>query len=290
MTPDKWSAKGTLFSKNQKLKCGEKVLDLSMPRVIGVLNITPDSFYDGGRFTNIPEGLNHVERMIADGAAIIDVGAASTRPGAALVPEGVELERLLPYVEAVRKAFPDIIISIDTYRSKVASNAINLGADMINDISGGLFDDKMFGLLSQTGVAYILMHIKGTPGSMQHNPFYEDVVNEISLFFACQVKLLRKMGVENIILDPGFGFGKSVGHNYEILQKLDNFTELGLPVAVGVSRKSMINKVLGTLPSEALNGTTVLNTIAILMGADILRVHDVKEAVEAIELCANFMR
>ena len=290
MTPNKWGDKGTLFSKNQKLKCGEKLLDLSIPRVIGVLNITPDSFYDGGRFTNIPDGLNHVEKMIADGAAIIDVGAASTRPGAALVPEDVESDRLLPFVKAIRKEFPGIIISIDTYRSKVASKAVDEGADMINDISGGLFDDKMFDVLSQTGAAYILMHIKGTPGSMQHNPTYEDVVKEILLFFVSQVKLLRKMGVENIILDPGFGFGKSVGHNYEILQKLDNFVELGLPVAVGVSRKSMINKVLGTIPSEALNGTTVLNTIAILMGAHILRVHDVKEAVEAIELCANFMK
>jgi dihydropteroate synthase len=290
MTPNKWGDKGTLFSKNQKLKCGEKLLDLSIPRVIGILNITPDSFYDGGRFTNIPEGLNHVGKMIADGAAIIDVGAASTRPGAALVPEDVELDRLLPFVKAIRKEFPGIIISIDTYRSKVASKAVGEGADMINDISGGLFDDKMFDVLSQTGAAYILMHIKGTPGSMQHNPSYEDVVKEILLFFVSQVKLLSKMGVENIILDPGFGFGKSVGHNYEILQKLDSFAELGLPVAVGVSRKSMINKVLGTIPSEALNGTTVLNTIAILMGAHILRVHDVKEAVEAIELCANFMK
>ncbi|MCK4677968.1 MAG: dihydropteroate synthase [Bacteroidales bacterium] len=290
MTPNKWGDKGTLFSKNQKLKCGEKLLDLSIPRVIGVLNITPDSFYDGGRFTNIPDGLNHVEKMIADGAAIIDVGAASTRPGAALVPEDVESDRLLPFVKAIRKEFPGIIISIDTYRSKVASKAVDEGADMINDISGGLFDDKMFDVLSQTGAAYILMHIKGTPESMQHNPSYEDVVKEILLFFVSQVKLLRKMGVENIILDPGFGFGKSVGHNYEILQKLDNFVELGLPVAVGVSRKSMINKVLGTIPSEALNGTTVLNTIAILMGAHILRVHDVKEAVETIELCANFMK
>ena len=290
MTPDKWSAKDTLFSKNRKLKCGEKVLDLSTPSVIGVLNVTPDSFYDGGRFTTVSEGLNHVEKMIADGAAIIDVGAASTRPGAALVPEDVELERLLPFVEAIRKNFPDIIISIDTYRANVASKAIDQGADMINDISGGLFDDKMFGLLSQTGAAYIMMHIKGTPESMQHNPFYEDVVKEISLFFASRMKLLRKMGVENIILDPGFGFGKSVGHNYEILQKLDNFTELGLPVAVGVSRKSMINKVLGTLPSEALNGTTVLHTVAIMMGADILRVHDVKEAVETVRLCGNFMK
>ncbi|MCK5838300.1 MAG: dihydropteroate synthase [Bacteroidales bacterium] len=290
MTPDKWSAKDTLFSKNRKLKCGEKVLDLSTPSVIGVLNVTPDSFYDGGRFTTITEGLNYVEKMIADGASIIDVGAASTRPGAALLPEDVELERLLPYVEAIRRNFPDIIISIDTYRANVASKAIDQGADMINDISSGLFDDKMFGLLSQTGAAYIMMHIKGTPESMQHNPSYEDVVKEILLFFASRVKLLRKMGVENIILDPGFGFGKSVGHNYEILQKLDNFTELGLPVAVGVSRKSMINKVLGTLPSEALNGTTVLNTIAILMGADILRVHDVKEAVETVRLCGNFMK
>ncbi len=288
MTANKWSRKGTLFSKNQKLKCGDKLLDLSMPRVIGILNITPDSFYDGGRFTNIPEGLKHVEKMIAEGAAIIDVGAASTRPGAALVPEDVELDRLLPFVKAIRKEFPGIIISVDTYRSKVASMAIGEGADMINDISGGLFDDKMFGVLSQTGAAYILMHIKGTPGNMQHNPSYEDVVKEILLFFVSQVKLLRKLGVENIILDPGFGFGKSVGHNYEILQKLDSFFALGIPVAVGVSRKSMINKILGTIPSEALNGTTVVNTIAILMGAHILRVHDVKEAVEAIELCANF--
>ena len=288
MTANKWSRKGTLFSKNQKLKCSDKLLDLSMPRVIGILNITPDSFYDGGRFTNIPEGLKHVEKMIAEGAAIIDVGAASTRPGAALVPEDVELDRLLPFVKAIRKEFPGIIISVDTYRSKVASMAIGEGADMINDISGGLFDDKMFGVLSQTGAAYILMHIKGTPGNMQHNPSYEDVVKEILLFFVSQVKLLRKLGVENIILDPGFGFGKNVGHNYEILQKLDSFFALGLPVAVGVSRKSMINKVLGTIPSEALNGTTVVNTIAILMGAHILRVHDVKEAIEAIELCANF--
>ena len=210
---------------------------------------------------------------------------ASSRPGAAEVPEDEELERLLPAVENLLSVFPDAIISVDTYRSKVAKNAVEAGAHIINDISGGTFDDKMFQTVADLNVPYVLMHIKGSPQNMQNDPRYVDVVQEVKYFFKKQLRKLRDAGVTgNIILDPGFGFGKTLENNYELLKDLASFTDLGCPVLTGVSRKSMINKVLQTTPDEALNGTTVLNTIALLNGANILRVHDVKEAVEVVRL------
>jgi dihydropteroate synthase len=260
-------------------------IDLSTPAVMGILNITPDSFYDGGKYTGRDALLRQAEKMLAEGAAILDLGAASSRPGTEEVPEDEELERLIPAVENLLSVFPDAIISVDTYRSKVAKSAVEAGAHIINDISGGTFDDKMFQTVADLNVPYVLMHIKGTPQNMQNNPRYVDVVQEVKYFFKRQLRKLRDAGVtKNIILDPGFGFGKTLENNYELLKDLASFTDLGCPVLTGISRKSMINKVLHITPDEALNGTTVLNTIALLNGANILRVHDVKEAVEVVRL------
>jgi dihydropteroate synthase len=260
-------------------------IDLSTPAVMGILNITPDSFYDGGKYRNNETLLFQAEKMLNEGAAILDIGAVSSRPGAEEVPEDTELERLLPALENLLSAFPDAVISVDTYRSNVARIAVEAGAHIINDISGGTFDEKMFRTVADLNVPYVLMHIKGTPQNMQNNPQYVDVVQEVKYFFKKQLRKLGNTGVtENIILDPGFGFGKTLENNYELLKDLSAFTDLGYPVLAGVSRKSMINKVLQTTPDTALNGTTVLNTIALLNGAGILRVHDVKEAVEAVRL------
>jgi len=267
------------------MNCNGKLLDLSSPVVMGILNITPDSFYDGGKHPTTEKAVLQAERMIREGAAIIDIGAVSTRPDAADVDEFEELSRLKAVLPVLRKEFPETIISVDTWRSSVAKEAVACGADMINDISGGRFDKEMFETIAGLKVAYIMMHTQGTPGTMQQNPHYDDVVNDIFDFFTENLKKLRHLGVtDNIIIDPGFGFGKTVKHNYELLSKISKFKSLGFPVLVGLSRKSMINKILESKPSEALNGTSVLNTIALLNGADILRVHDVKEAVEAIKL------
>ena len=229
--------------------------------------------------------LSAVEQMIREGADIIDVGGVSTRPGAPVVPTKTELERLLPTVTAIRKNFPDIPLSVDTYRSWVALKVIEeAGPVIVNDISGGTLDPAMFENIAKINVPYILSHIQGTPADMQDNPHYDDVVKDISGFFSDRVKQLTKMGVKDIIIDPGFGFGKNMQHNYDLLNRLDSFKVFQLPVMVGLSRKSMVWKLLDTSPEEALNGSTVLNTLALLGGADILRVHDVREAAEAITL------
>lgn len=252
---------------------------------MGILNATPDSFYDGGKYKSEKEVLIQVEKMIRDGVGIIDIGAVSTRPGAEEISKNEELERLLRVLNSITKHFTDVIISIDTYNSQIAKTVIENGAHIINDISGGTFDNKMFEVISHHQVPYIMMHIKGTPKNMQQNPQYENVVNDIKLFFEQQITKLKQFGkAKNIILDPGFGFGKSLEHNYELLYHLSSFTEMGFPVLAGISRKSMINKVLKTEPHDSLNGSTVLHTIALLNGANILRVHDVNEAVEAIKL------
>jgi len=261
-----------------------RTLDLSSPVVMGILNITPDSFYDGGWYGSIDEQLKQTEKMIRDGAGIIDIGAVSTRPGAKEICEVTEVERLYSSLKAVRHNFPDIPISVDTYRSNVARIAVEMGADIINDIYGGLFEEEMLLTISRLDVPYIMMHMKGNPMNMQESPVYGDVVGEISYFFDAQARKLNELGFNKIILDPGFGFGKNVSHNFEVLARLDEFSSLGYPVMAGLSRKSMINRPLGILPPEALNGTTVLNTIALLKGASVLRVHDVKEAVEAVKL------
>jgi dihydropteroate synthase len=268
-----------------KMNCNGKLLDLSSPVVMGILNITPDSFYDGGKYPTAGNALIQAERMISEGAAIIDVGAVSTRPDAVEIDEKEEWSRLKAVLPALRKKFPETIISVDTWRSSVAREAVACGADMINDISGGRFDQEMFKTVADLEIAYIMMHTQGTPAAMQLNPQYDDVVEDVFDFFAENLGRLNKMGVvKNIIIDPGFGFGKTAKHNYELLSMLSKFKSFGFPVLAGLSRKSMIYKILGTKPSEALTGTTVLNTIALLNGADILRVHDVREAVEAIKL------
>ena len=267
------------------LNINNKEQVFSKPIIMGILNLTTDSFYDGGKLGSEKKILLHVEKMISEGASIIDIGAISTRPGAEEIPEEQEFEKLLKVQKSINKHFPDAILSVDTFRSQIAKTIIENGAHIINDISGGTYDKKMFEVIAKYHVPYILMHIQGTPKSMQQNPQYDDVVNEIKLFFEQQLAKLAQLGVtNNIILDPGFGFGKTLEHNYKLLHHLNSFKELGHPILAGISRKSMINKILNIKPQSALNGTTILNTIALMNGANILRVHDVKEASEAIKI------
>ena len=267
-----------------ELFCGSKEFGLSTPVVMGILNLTPDSFFDGGKFMTLDAQLRQVERMLKDGASIIDVGALSSRPGSNDAGEAEELLRLIPSISAIVKNFPGCHLSVDTYRPRVARAAVELGACMINDIYGGRFEPGMFETAAALRVPYILMHMKGIPASMQDGPFYTDVVAEVMYFFEKQLSKCRDHGVVQAIIDPGFGFGKSIDHNYALLARLEEFKSVGVPVAVGLSRKSMISRSLNIHASEAMNGTTVLNTIALMKGADILRVHDVKEAHEAIRL------
>jgi len=287
-----------------KIAFKNKELDLSTPSVMGILNVTPDSFFDGGKFTDERTLLLHAEKMIAEGADIIDIGACSTRPNANKILEEEELKRLIPAIKLVRNKFADIIISADTFRSKVAEEAVNAGADMINDVSGGGFvianreeprvlggkqSQSMFTTIAKLKVPYVLMHIQGTPQTMQKNPEYKDVVKEVKEYFTEKILQLKKLGATNIIIDVGFGFGKNLDHNYTLLKNLSEFKSFGLPILTGISRKSMINKLLGTTPETALNGTTAANTIALMNGANILRVHDVKEAKDAIKI-VNIIR
>lgn len=250
---------------------------------MGILNITPDSFYDGGAFVNLIDQLKQVEKMISEGALIIDIGATSTRPGSVPVDEKQEMERLIPSLTAIKGHFSEVILSVDTYRTPVAKAAIEHGAMMINDIYGGTYDQQMFDFVARHNIPYVMMHMQGTPDNMQINPHYKDVVKEVNDFFDSRLRLLPS-GFSQVILDPGFGFGKTVADNFRLLHQFETFRSFGFPLLAGLSRKSMINRVLQIKPKEALNGTTVLNTIALLKGADILRVHDVKEAVEAIKL------
>ena len=265
-------------------------MDFNTPRIMGILNLTPDSFYDGGKQSSLTSILRNTESMLMDGADIIDIGAVSTRPGAKPVTEEEEISRLLDNVESLSKEFPEAIISIDTWRSNVARKTIEAGAHIINDISGGTFDDYMLDTIAELHVPYILMHIHGTPEDMQMNPIETDVVKKVNIFFTDQLKKLKSIGVSEIILDPGFGFGKSLKSNYDLLKNLNQIDNDNLPVLAGISRKSMINKILGTTPQEALTGTISLNTIALLNGANILRVHDVKEAREAISLYNYYIK
>lgn len=276
---------GKFLKRKNSINLGEYLLDLSIPSVMGVINLTPDSFYDGGTLNNEVEMLERVEMMVAHGASIIDVGAVSTRPGAGIISLKVELDRLLPAVVAIRKYFPEVALSIDTYRSWVAVRVIDeVGPVIVNDISGGSLDSKMFESIAQLQVPYILTHIQGTPLNMQENPVYQDVVREVSNTLSDGVRKLTKHGVTDILIDPGFGFGKNIMHNYQMLNRLDSLKVFQLPVVIGLSRKSMISRVLECGPEDALNGTTVANTMALLGGADILRVHDVKEAVDAVRI------
>jgi len=272
-----------------ELKWTFKSLNLASPKVMGILNLTPDSFFDGGKYNSIDLALQQFEDMVRQGAAIIDIGAFSTRPFAQTVNESGEWDRLKSILPMLRKTFPDTHISLDTYRSKIAEKAIDGGVDMINDISGGVFDDKMFDIIAKYKVPFIMMHINGNPQTMQQNPVYENVVDEVGKFLEGQIEKLAKYGVnENIILDPGFGFGKTVDHNYLLLGGLQKLKKHGYPVLAGLSRKSMINKVIGIKPEEALNGTSAINMLALINGADILRVHDVKEAVEVVKLYEKY--
>lgn len=264
---------------------GGHPLDLSRPWVMGILNVTPDSFYDGGKYVSELKVIGRIHQIMGEGADIIDVGAYSTRPGAAFVDEKEETARLMPAVELIRKYYPDAFVSIDTFRASVAAEVNTcMGPVIINDISGGTMDEKMFDFVARAGIPYILMHIQGTPQTMQKNPVYRDVVEDVRDFFTGRIGQLNRKGFDNIILDPGFGFGKTIRHNFQLLNGMYQYRDLGYPLLVGISRKTTIWKTLGITPAEALNGTTVLNTVALLKGADILRVHDVKEAVEAVKL------
>ena len=251
---------------------------------MGILNVTPDSFYDGGSYKNETEILSQVEKMIDEGATFIDVGAYSSKPGADFVSDEEELNRILPVIDLLLNKFPDVLLSIDTFRSNVAKQAINKGAALINDISAGMLDDNMLQTVAQLKVPYVMMHMKGTPQNMQSQAIYDDVVKEVMFYFSERINAARKLEINDVIVDPGFGFAKTLEHNYEIMQNLDFFSILELPVLVGISRKSMIYKLLENEPKDALNGTTVLNTIALQKGAQILRVHDVKEAQECIKI------
>lgn len=263
----------------------ERIFDLkSDALVMGILNVTSDSFYDGGNYENEENQLLQCKKMIAEGVDIIDVGAYSTRPQAIDVPEDIETEQLCKAIHAIRKNFPDVLVSADTFRANVAEKAIAAGANIINDISGGTMDEKMFETIARLQVPYILMHIQGTPQTMQVNPEYKNVTQEVALFFEQQLVKLEKVGIKKVILDPGFGFGKTIEHNYQLLNDLEKFQQLSKPILVGISRKSMIYKPLIINANESLNGTIILNTIAIQKGAKILRVHDVKEAKEVIAL------
>lgn len=266
-------------------------LDLSTPVVMGILNVTPDSFYDGGKYTTETAVIRRIHQIVEEGAGIIDVGAYSTRPGAAFVDEQEELGRLSWAVELVRKYYPNLPVSIDTFRAGVAREIVScLGEVIVNDISGGTLDENMFDFVAEIGVPYIMMHIQGTPQTMQQNPVYEDVVREVRQFLTERIAVLNAKGFDNIILDPGFGFGKTLAHNYELMSGMDTYQDLGYPLLVGISRKTMIYKLLGGTAQDALNGTTVLNTIALLKGANILRVHDVKEAVETVRIVQQLNR
>ena len=255
--------------------------------VMGILNLTPDSFFDGNRYNTEVAAINRVGQMLDEGADIIDMGAFSSRPGAALVSYEEERRRLIPVLKAVKKHFPDVIISVDTYRHQIAEEVVGEGAQIINDISGGNLDTQMFKTVAKLQVPYIMMHMKGTPENMQNQTDYTDVVKDIKAFFRLKIKQLNDLGFDKIILDPGFGFGKTLEQNYEILNRLDEFQDLNYPVLVGMSRKSMLYKLLDITPDKALNATSVVNTIALLKDAKILRVHDVKQAVEAVKIVAK---
>lgn len=276
---------GKFLKRKNSINLGGNLIHFSEPMIMGVVNVTPDSFYDGGKLTDTDTLLKSVENMIAEGAAFIDVGAMSTRPGASMISTKTELERLLPAVHAIRKNFPDIPVSIDTFRSWVAVRVIEeIGPIVVNDISGGSLDSKMFETIGKMNVPYILTHIQGTPQTMHEDPHYDDVVREVSHWLSDRVKQLNKFGAKDVIIDPGFGFGKKILHNYDLLNRLDSFKVFQLPVMAGLSRKSMVWRLLDIKPEEALNGTTVINTMALLGGVDLLRVHDVKAAVEAIKI------
>lgn len=266
------------------LNCKGRLLVVDKPLVMGIINATPDSFYKGSRFSGTDTILMQAEKMLKEGADILDIGGQSTRPGSELVSAEDEIKRVLPAIEAISKKFPGSFISIDSFYAKVVKEAVDAGAGIVNDISGGSMDNKMIETVATLNVPYILMHIKGTPQTMQQNTAYENVTREVLDYLIKKTNELKQSGINDVIIDPGFGFGKTIGHNFELLKNLSVFKMIDKPILLGISRKSLIYKTLGGTAEEALNGTTVLNTIGLMNGASILRVHDVKEAKEAISL------
>ena len=279
--------KDTVFYSKKTLNVKGKLVDLSDPIVMGIINVTPDSFYAGSRVTGMQDIVIRAGKLLEEGATILDLGGYSTRPGAEDITESEELKRIIPALEIILKNFPDAIVSIDTFRTQVAKQALNTGASIINDISGGTLNENMSNLIAEYKVPYILMHLKGTPQTMVQENKYESLIDEVIEYFVEKIALLRKKGIKDIIIDPGFGFAKNINQNYELLKKLSIFQMFELPILVGISRKSMIYRKLNISPEESLNGSVVLNTIALTKGANILRVHDVKESVEAIQLLRN---
>ncbi len=266
------------------INCNGKLIHLNSPKVMGILNVTPDSFFDGGKYSSDKKILHQAEKMLQQGATFIDIGAYSSKPNATNISIETELQRIIPIVKKLISKFPEINISIDTFRSKVAKECLDLGACMINDISGGNLDKKMFETIAKYQVPYVLMHMQGTPKTMQNNPTYNNVIMDIFSFFSEKISELKKLQVNDIILDVGFGFGKTIQHNYQILNNLVFFKQFDLPLLTGTSRKSMLYKLLDSTPDKMLNATSISNTIALLNGSTILRVHDVKEAMECIKI------
>lgn len=266
------------------LNCNGQLVNLDQPKIMGILNVTPDSFFDGGQFENIELLIQQATKLIDEGADFLDIGGASSKPGAIPVPEKEELQRVLPAIQAVLDKHPDAIVSIDTTRSRVATESVKAGAMLVNDISAGNSDSKMLEVVGDLGVPYIAMHMQGTPQNMQNNPQYKNVWIEIRRSLAETIEEAYSKGIHDVIVDPGFGFGKTVYHNFELLKHLEEFRHLNTPILVGLSRKSMIQKVLGVSAQEALHGSSVLHTLALSKGAHILRVHDVKEAKEVVQL------
>ena len=269
------------------INCKGTLIDLSTPKVMGIVNVTPDSFFDGGKLTNSDEIVGKVEKMLQDGATFIDLGGYSSKPGVDFVSESEELNRVIPIVKLLVEKFPDILLSIDTFRSEVAKQTVENGAAIINDISAGLLDENMLETVAKLQVPYIMMHMKGTPQTMQSLANYEDLLKEMNFYFSERIAKARSFGLNDIIIDPGFGFAKTIEHNYELLQNLELLQFHELPILAGISRKSMIYKALGTSPEEALNGTTFLHAFCLQKGSNILRVHDVKEAVECVKLISR---
>lgn len=268
----------------RSINCNGTLIDLSSPKVMGILNCTPDSFFDGGKYSDSTAIVNQVEKMLNEGATFIDVGAYSSRPGAKHISEEEELDRILPVIKLLTSEFPAILISIDTFRSQVANQCIHHGASIINDISAGDMDAAMFPVIAKLQVPYIMMHMQGTPQNMQKKPIYNDVVSDLLYYFSKKIAELHELGLNDIITDVGFGFGKTISHNYQLLKYLALFKKLEAPMLVGISRKGMLYKPLGINADSALNATTAANTVALLNGASILRVHDVKEALEAVKI------
>ena len=266
------------------INCKGQLIDLSTPKVMGILNVTPNSFFDGGKYKNENEILSRVEKMLLDGATFIDLGAYSSKPSAEFVSEEEEISRIVPAIDLILKNFPETIISIDTFRAEVAKASIESGAAIINDIAAGNLDEKMFEIIAKYNVPYIMMHMRGNPQTMQTLTDYDDIVKEMVFYFSERIASARSFGINDLIIDPGFGFAKTLEQNYEVFQKMELFSVLELPMLIGISRKSMIYKTLNSNAEQALNGTTVLNTLALTKGAKILRVHDVKEAMQCVIL------